>query len=102
MKLAVRLLILAGLIVLGYWAWTVAFPNPRKAVWHRLEKLAQIASFSENEGQLTKLASAQKFAGYFSEQVTVNVDLQAGEKVTYVIARTWFKRCRGRACWPAA
>jgi hypothetical protein len=83
MKLAVRLLILAGLAALGYWAWTVAFPNPRKVVWHRLEKLAQIASFSQNEGQLTKLASAQQIAGYFSDQVTVNVDLQGVEKVNY-------------------
>ena len=83
MKLAVRLLILAGLVALGYWAWTVAFPNPRKAVWHRLETLAQLASFGPNEGQITKLASAQKFAGYFSDQVTVNVDVTGGEKATY-------------------
>jgi hypothetical protein len=83
MKLAVRLLMLAGLIALGYWAWTAAFPNPRKVVWHRLEKLAQLASFPPNEGQLAKLANVQKIAGYFSDQVTVNVDVSGVEKVEY-------------------
>jgi hypothetical protein len=83
MKLAVRLLILAGLIALGYWGWTAAFPNPRKVVRHRLEKLAQIASFSQDEGPLTKLASVQKLAGYFGDQVTVNVEVQGFEKAVF-------------------
>jgi hypothetical protein len=83
MKLAVRLLMLAGLIALGYWAWTAAFPNPRKVVLHRLEKLAQLASFSPNEGQVAKLANVQKIGGYFADQVTVNVEVQGVEKFTF-------------------
>ncbi len=73
-KLVVRLIWAAALIALGYWAWTAAFPNPRKAVRRRLEKLAQLASFSANEAPLAKLANLQKLAGFFSEQVVVNVD----------------------------
>ena len=83
MKLAVRLLMLAGLMALGYWGWRMAFPDPRKAVWHRLEKLAQIASFPPNEGQIAKLANVQKLAGFFADQVTVNVEVQSVEKAEF-------------------
>ena len=83
MKLAVRLLIVAGLIALGWWAWTVLFPNPRKEVWHRLEKLAQLASFPANEGQLAKMVSVQKMTGYFSEQVVVNFKVSEPELRTF-------------------
>jgi hypothetical protein len=80
MKWVVRLLLLAGAIALGYWAWTVAFPDPRKVVRRRLEKLAQAASFSANEGQITKLANIQKLGGFFSEQVVVNVETTGTDK----------------------
>jgi hypothetical protein len=83
MKLAVRLLILAGLAALGYWGWRAAFPDPRKVVWHRLEQLAQITSFPPNEGQIAKLANVQKLAGYFADQVTVNVEVQGVEKAEF-------------------
>ena len=79
MKWAVRLIIIAGLAAAGYWAWTVMFPNPRTVVWHRLEKLAQIASFPPNEGQIPKLAAVQKMGGYFSDQVVVNVQMTGEE-----------------------
>jgi hypothetical protein len=72
-KLAVRVVILAALIALGWWIWTAAFPNPRKAVWHRLQKLAETASFSANEGQFARLARARKVVNFFSEQVVVSV-----------------------------
>ena len=83
MKRAVCWLILAGLIALGYWGWTTAFPNPRKEVWHRLEALAQLTSFSAGEGPVTKLASVQKIAGYFNDQVTVSVEVQGVERAEY-------------------
>ena len=79
MKWAVRLIIIAALAAVGYWAWTAMFPNPRAVVWHRLEKLAQIASFSAGEGQLQKLAAVQKMGGYFSDQVVVNVHMTGEE-----------------------
>jgi hypothetical protein len=79
MKWAVRLLVLAGLIAAGYWAWTVAFPNPGREVRRRLERLARLASFPANEGQLTKLASVQKFGGFFSDQVVVNLHVSGEE-----------------------
>ena len=41
MKLAVRLLMLAGLMALAYWGWRAVFLDPRKVVRQRLEKLAQ-------------------------------------------------------------
>ena len=79
MKWAVRLVIIAGLAAAGYWAWGVMFPNPRAVVWHRLEKLAELASFSAGEGQITKLAAVQKMGGYFSDQVVVNVHMTGEE-----------------------
>jgi hypothetical protein len=72
-KLVTRLIWAAALIALGYWAWTAAFPNPRKEVRRRLNKLAQIASFPADESPLAKLANLQKLAGFFTEQVVVNV-----------------------------
>jgi hypothetical protein len=83
MKLALRLLMLAGLLALGYWGWRAAFPDPRKVVLHRLEKLAQIASFPPDEGPVAKLANVQKLAGYFADQVTVNVEVQGVEKAEF-------------------
>jgi SnoaL-like domain len=83
MKLAVRLLLFAGLLALGYWAWTAAFPNPRKAVLRRLEKLAQLASFPAGEGQLAKLANVQRIGGFFSDQVVVNLGGQEAEARTF-------------------
>jgi hypothetical protein len=83
MKLAIRLLLFAGLVALGYWAWTVAFPNPRKAVMRRLEKLAQLASFPANEGQLAKLANVQRIGGFFSDQVVVNLSVRGAEGHTF-------------------
>jgi hypothetical protein len=79
MKTAVRLLALAGLMALGYWMWTLAHPNPRKVIWRRLERLAQLASFSTNEGQLAKLADVQRIGGFFSDQVVVNVGAPGAE-----------------------
>lgn len=79
MKWAVRLVIIAVLVAAGCWLWTVMFPNPRAVVWHRLEKLAEIASFPANEGQLMKLAAVQKIGGYFSDQVVVNVHMSGEE-----------------------
>jgi hypothetical protein len=79
MKWAVRLVMVAGLAAAGYWAWTVLSPNPRTVVWRRLEKLAEIASFPANEGQLVKLAAVQKMGGYFSDQIVVNVHMTGEE-----------------------
>lgn len=78
-KLAVRLVIAVVVLAAGYWAWTTLFPNPRKLIRQRLNKLAQTASFSSGEGQLAKLARAQKVANFFSDQVVVNVHVPGGE-----------------------
>ena len=83
MKLAVRLLMLAGLMALAYWGWRAVFLDPRKVVRQRLEKLAQIASFAPNEGEVAKLANVQKLAGYFADQVTVNVEVQGVDKAEF-------------------
>ena len=73
MKLGVRLILFVFLLGLGYWAWTVYFPNPKVEIRHGLDRLAQLASFDAEEGALAKLADAQKLAGFFTQNVQIKV-----------------------------
>jgi hypothetical protein len=52
MKLLLRAVLLAALLALAWWLWTVFFPSPEKAIRKRLAALAQAASFKSNEGDL--------------------------------------------------
>ena len=83
MKLVVRSLLLVGLLALGYWAWTIWFPNPKVEIRHRLERLAQLASFGSDEGALSKLAGAQKLARFFSETVQIKVAVPGVEEYDF-------------------
>jgi ketosteroid isomerase-like protein len=69
----VALLVLAGL---GLWAWHKFFPDPQTAVRRRLAEVAQLASFGSKESEAAKLWNAQKLASFFTEDVTVKIDVQ--------------------------
>src|SRR5579863_8223380 len=73
-KLGVRLVLVVFVLGLGYWAWVLFFPSPARVIRGRLEKMAQLASFTDKEGALTKAASSQKLASFFAEHVEVRVD----------------------------
>ncbi len=75
MKIAFRLVLFAALAALGVWLWFVLFPSPEKIIRQRLTELARTASFSSGEGDLAKLAAAQKLAGFFATNVEINLDV---------------------------
>ena len=73
MKIVLRLIVLVALVALGFWLWTVLFPSPEKAIRKQLAKLAQTASFSQDENNLLKMADAQNVATFFTDNVEVNI-----------------------------
>ena len=83
MKLVLRLLLLAVVVAVGFWIWTTFFPSPKTAIERRLNKLARLASFSEKDGMIVRLANGQKIAGYFTKEAEVKLDVPGVEKHTF-------------------
>ena len=75
MKTVFRFILLAALVALGVWLWFVLFPSPEKIIRQRLTELARTASFSSGEGDLARLAAAQKLAGFFATNVEVDINV---------------------------
>ena len=75
MKITLRLLLLAVLVALGLWLWTLLFPAPEKVIRQRLASLARTVSFSSDESQVMRLAGARNLAGFFSTNIEVNIDI---------------------------
>jgi hypothetical protein len=73
MRMILRWILLAALLALGVWLWTVCFPSPEKIIRRRLLELARTASSSPGESDLTRLAAAHSVAGFFSTQVELKL-----------------------------
>lgn len=73
MKIIVRLVLLAALLALAFWLWTIFFPRPEKVIRKQLLGLAQDASFSQNQNNLIKIAHAQSIVDYFTTNVVINI-----------------------------
>lgn len=82
MKIIARLIVVAALIALGVWLWTVFFPSPQTIVRRRLARLANDISFTQNENNLVKIADARNVAGFFSDNVEVNITVPGHERQT--------------------
>jgi hypothetical protein len=74
-----RLILLAALVAVGYWGWTVCFPSPEKVIRKRLVELAHTASFSPNEGVVAKGWNATLLAGFFTTDVQVTISIPGTE-----------------------
>ncbi len=74
MKTVMRLLALALVAAAGFWIWRTFFPSPEVVIRRRLQKLASLASFSQGEGDLSKLAGARAVPDYFAPEVDVMLD----------------------------
>ncbi len=83
MKNLLRLVLLALVIALGFWAWNILFPNPQKVIRHRLEKLAKLASFSAGEGNFSRVASVQQMGSYITDNAEITVDIPGVESHTF-------------------
>jgi hypothetical protein len=69
-----RLVLLAVLGVVGFYLWRWLFPDPELEIRRRVQEVAQLASFANNEGPLAKAANAHKLTTYFSLDATVVVE----------------------------
>jgi hypothetical protein len=75
MNKILRLILLAVLVAVGFWVWTILFPDPQKVIRKRLNKVAQLASFSPNEGNLTRAFDVKKLGAMFSDDAQIHVDV---------------------------
>ncbi|HLX94773.1 MAG TPA: hypothetical protein VKU37_03435 [Verrucomicrobiae bacterium] len=82
MKSVFRIVVLAALVAVGVWLWTVWFPSPEKIVRQRLATVARLASFATDEGPLARLADAENLAGCFSTNVEVDLDVPGRFQIT--------------------
>lgn len=78
MKIVIRLVLLAVVIALGVWLWTIFFPSPEKLIRQRLAEVARLASFAPNEGLILRAANIQKLASQFDSEVMLTVDWRHG------------------------
>ena len=83
MKIVIRLLLLVGLIAMGFWLWSVFFPSPEKAIRNRLNKAARLASFSANEGNIARVANIEALGTYFTDEIEIKVDVPNYESHTF-------------------
>lgn len=83
MRIAVRVVLLAAIAGLGIWLWGVLFPSPDKIIHRQLAKLAARVSFARDEGNLERLADAERVADFFSSNVEVNIDLPGHEQHSF-------------------
>jgi len=75
MKSVLRLVLIAVLMGVGAWMWTVLFPSPEKIIRRRLVELARIVSTSPGENDLARLADANNVASFFAASVELKVTL---------------------------
>ena len=83
MKKIIRLILLVVMIALAVWVGLQLFPSPKQAVRNRLNKLAQLASFSASEGNFSRLANVQKLGLLFSDDAQVTVDVPGVQAHTF-------------------
>ena len=83
MKVLVRLLFLASAIALGFWTWNILFANPKTIIWNRLKHLAELASYSAREGNISRITSIEKLGGFFTENAKAMVDVPGAETHTF-------------------
>lgn len=74
MKWVSRILLLVIVIGLGGWLWIYLNPSPEEAIRRQLKGLAAAASFEAGEGMIARAAGAQKLAGFFAAEVSLNME----------------------------
>lgn len=72
---AIRILLVAALAAVGFWAWSVLHPNPEKVIRKRLGEMAKAVSYSSDQGLLSQAWNASSVAEYFTPDVEVTVEV---------------------------
>jgi hypothetical protein len=75
MKIVIRLFLLAAMVALGWWLWTVFFPSPERVVLKRMQSLAQLLTFKADISNISRASRASEFIGYFSVDTEIVVDV---------------------------
>ena len=70
-----RVILLAVLVALGVWVWTILFPDPKQVIRNRINKVARLASFSPGQGNLSRTLNVEKLGALFSEDAQIVVDV---------------------------
>ena len=82
MKRVFQVLVLAGLVVLGCWLWTVMFPSPEAVVRNRLNALAKALSFKSGSGMLSQAFHAENAAEFFTTDADIEVNVAGFDPLT--------------------
>lgn len=80
MRIALRVALIALLLGLGVWGWMALHPAPEKVIRKILNEAAQCVAFKSDQGDLSRLASAQKLGDYFTADARVLIDAPDGGK----------------------
>lgn len=80
MKWAMRLLLVAALLAVGFWLYMVFFPGPEKAIRKQLTKVARLASIKPDQGLLSRGANIQELANCFDSEVEITMNLRTGSE----------------------
>lgn len=83
MRIALRVVFILLIVALGWWLYTVFFPSPETVIRKRLQSVAELASFSNKEGNIAMVANVSQLVGRFSTTVEVQVDSPARAQHTF-------------------
>lgn len=75
MKIAFRIVLLAALLALGWWLWTIFFPSPEAAIRKKMKALAENVSFEASASTFSRAAKAMSFQGFFNTNIVIIVDV---------------------------
>ncbi len=71
----IRGILLAALVAVGVWTWSILFPSAERIIRKRLNELAKTASFSSKEGLVAKAWNASLLSGFFTPDVEVTIEV---------------------------
>ena len=75
MRVLLRLLLVAALVALGFWLWTILFPSPEKRIRKRIAEVARLASIAPGEGLITQGLRIQSLINCFDPQAELTFDM---------------------------
>lgn len=82
MRILLRLLLVAALVALGFWLWTILFPSPEKLIRKRVAEVARLASIGPGEGLVTQGLRIQSLVNCFDPQAELTFDLPGRSQYT--------------------
>lgn len=68
--------VLAALILLGWWGFRTLFPNDEARIRKLLQGAAETASFQADTGTLNRLASVSQLCDLFTDDLEIRLDIQ--------------------------